>query len=71
MKTGLKYLAIIVGIVIIGIAGILFYEDAKYPGQIEGGHAWYQLKSTLPQCSFNGTAFQQTPCYAPPNSHYE
>ena len=64
--------AIIVALSVVGIILVVFVLDRfTHPGNVNGPSTWYQLRSTLPECSFDGTGFSETPCYAPPGVGYD
>ena len=71
MKRLKRIFGVVIILLLVGVLGLLAYEDIRYPGPVQGTKPWYRLKSALPTCNYNGSSFAVTPCYAPPNSHYE
>lgn len=71
MRSYKKILGAVIIILLLAILGLFSYEDIHYPGQVQGTASWYQLKSSLPVCSFNGSKFLETPCYVPPHTAYD
>jgi hypothetical protein len=66
-----KLLIFIVALMVLLLATMETYEHFKFPGNVNGKKPWYTLKSSLPECNFDGSKFIETPCYSPPGRFYD